>query len=285
MMQPILMVTGNMDFIKGFRFDINFPMSQNFTTSHSWSIPNSGTVESSPHPMMPAQPLAPVYTFTTQLVRDIKGREPTTIMVGKVDTEGKVDSIFIKKLNEYFTLRLTGQFMSKNVEQGMVMMDVDYEGKDCNGQFKWGPGHWGVNYMQKVHKNWMIGFDYTNVYQQKMAAFSYGAMGFLGKHSIMAQYMAMHQQFNLGYNIPIKRGSTFISHYKYDATSQKSSATVGLKQRYRDSEIVATVNSNWKMSTNFTLKGPSYGIRLCAQADYAKQDYTFGYGVTIGMME
>ena len=174
--------------------------------------------------------------------------------------------------------------MSNNLDQGMIMIDLDYEGKDCNGQFKWGPGHWGVNFMQKVHKNLTMGFDYTNVYQQKMAAFSYGLMGNLGNHSIVAQYMAMHQQFNLAYMIPIKRGSTFISHYKYDATAQKSSATIGLKQRYKDSEIIAKVNSSLKLSTNFTLKGPSYGIRLCAEANYAKQDYNFGYGVTIGMM-
>jgi|688.fasta_scaffold1501963_1 hypothetical protein len=88
-----------MDFIKGFKFDLNFPLSQNFSFSHSWSIPNSGMQATSAHPMMPPQPNNPVYTFTTQLVRDIKGREPTTIMVGKVDSEGKVDSIFIKKLN------------------------------------------------------------------------------------------------------------------------------------------------------------------------------------------
>ena len=235
--------------------------------------------------MMPAQPLTPVYTFTTQLATDIKGREPTTVMVGKVDTEGRVDSIFVKKLNEYFSLKLTGQFMSKNIDQGMVMVDVDYEGKDCNGNFKWGPGHWGVNFMQKVHRKIMLGFDYTNVYQQKMSAFSYAAKAFLGTHSLMAQYMAMHQQFNLAYMIPIKRGSTFISHYKYDATSQKSSATIGVKQRYRESEIVATINSRLKLVTNFSLKGPSYGIRLCAQADYGKQDYSFGYGVTIGGAE
>jgi hypothetical protein len=89
--------------------------------------------------------------------------------------------------------------------------------------------------MQKVHKHIMLGFDYTNVYQQKMAAFSYGAKAFLGSHSIMAQYMAMHQQFNLAYMIPIKRGSTFISHYQYDATAQKSSAIIGVKQRYKES--------------------------------------------------
>jgi hypothetical protein len=73
-MQPVMMITGNLDFIKGFRFDINFPLSQHFSTSHSWSIPNSGTTQASPHPMMPAQPNNPLYTFTTQLVRDIRGR-------------------------------------------------------------------------------------------------------------------------------------------------------------------------------------------------------------------
>lgn len=229
------MITGNVDFIKGFRFDINFPLSQFFTTSHSWNIPNSGQTQQSAHPMMPPQTNNPVYTFTTQLVRDIKGREPTTVMVGKVDTEGKVDSIFVKKLNEYLSLRLTGQFMSRNLDQGMVMLDLDYEDKDSNAQLKLGPGHWGLSFMQRVHRNVMLGFDYTNVYQQRMSAFSYAAKAYLGSHSIIAQYMALHQQLNIAYMIPIKRGSTFISHYKYDATSQKSTAIVGLKQRYQNS--------------------------------------------------
>ncbi len=165
------------------------------------------------------------------------------------------------------------------------MLDLDYDNKDCNGQFKWGPGHWGVNYMQRVHKNVMLGFDYTNVYLQKMSAFSYAAKAFVKNHTILAQYMAMHQQFHLAYSIPIKRGSTFISHYKYDATSQKSSAVVGLKQRYMGADVVATLSSKLKLVTNCTLKGPSYGIRLCAQIDHDKNDYSFGYGVTIGAME
>ncbi len=114
----------------------------------------------------------------------------------------------------------------------------------------------------------MLGFDYTNVYQQKMSAFSYAAKAFIKNHSLSAQYMALHQQLNIAYMVPIRRGSTFISHYKYDATSQKSSAIIGLKQKYMSNEIVATINSRWKLTTNFTLRGPSYGIKLCAQADY-----------------
>lgn len=43
------------------------------------------------------------------------------------------------------------------------MLDVDYEDKDSTGQLKIGPGHWGVNFMQRVHNNLVLGFDYTNV--------------------------------------------------------------------------------------------------------------------------
>ncbi len=63
-----------MDFIKGFRFDINLPLSQHFSTSHSWTIPNSGQVQQAAHPMMPPQQNNPLYTLTTQLVRDIHNR-------------------------------------------------------------------------------------------------------------------------------------------------------------------------------------------------------------------
>jgi mitochondrial import receptor subunit TOM40 len=118
-----------------------------------------------------------------------------------------------------------------------------------------------------------------------MSSFSYAAKAFIKNHNFFAQYMAMHQQLNLGYIIPIRKNFSFVSHYKYDATMQKSTTTIGLKQKYQQTEILATLNSRLKLITNFVIKGPSYGIRLCAQADYEKQDYAFGYGVTIGMME
>lgn len=53
--------------------------------------------------------------------------------------------------------------MSKNLDQGMVMFDIDYEDRDTQAELKLGPGHWGINYMQKVYSNLIMGFDYTNV--------------------------------------------------------------------------------------------------------------------------
>lgn len=62
----------------------------------------------------------PNYTFTTQLIQDIRGQEPYRIMMGKVDNEGKVDAIYVQKLNHAISFKGTGSFQSSNVEQGVL---------------------------------------------------------------------------------------------------------------------------------------------------------------------
>lgn len=74
MMNSVVMLTGRIDFIKGFKFDFSLPLSEYFNFSHSWVIPNSGS-EGDKNPfnsMMPGGMNKPTYTFTTQLVRDVK---------------------------------------------------------------------------------------------------------------------------------------------------------------------------------------------------------------------
>lgn len=73
-MNPVLMVTLNPELIKGFRFEFGVPMSQHFATSYAWNIPNSGTVEENPNPMMMQAQQKPTFTFTSQLVQDIRGQ-------------------------------------------------------------------------------------------------------------------------------------------------------------------------------------------------------------------
>ena len=60
-------------------------------------------------------------------------------------------------------MRATGNFPTSNVEQGVVSIDVDIENKNSMQAFKFGPGHFGFNIMQRVHPNLILGFDYMNL--------------------------------------------------------------------------------------------------------------------------
>jgi len=46
--------------------------------------------------------------------------------------------------------------------------------------------------------------------------FSYGAKIFLGNHTLCLSSIQGGMQYHAGYIIPIKRGLTFVSHFKHD---------------------------------------------------------------------
>lgn len=118
------------------------------------------------NPMMQKVPAKPTYTFTAQVLKDIRGNEPRTIWVGKIDNEGKLDCIWIQKLFSNWNLRFTGHFPDSKAEKGIFGVDLEYEDKDSVSIFKVsqspnGP-FFSINMMQRVHKNLMLGFDYLN---------------------------------------------------------------------------------------------------------------------------
>ena len=141
-----------------------------------------------------------------------------------------------------------------------------------------------LQYMQRVQKHVMLGFDFTQLFSHKKSLFSYGAKFFLGKHTVYASSIQGGAQYHLGYMIPIKRGTNFVSHYKYDP-EHGSTAIVGLKQRSESVDITATMSSKAKLTTILGIKSVPLGLKLCAEADYLKDHYSFGYGISLGAQQ
>ena len=179
----------------------------------------------------------PTYSFMAQLAKDITNpyEAPGLLMMGKADGDGRVDSVLLKKLNNNLMLKLTANFMSSKTEDGALAADVEYSDADSEGAVKLQhhpmQGLVGsLQYMQRVQKHLMLGFDYTQLFSHKKSLFSYGAKAFFGKHTLYASSIQGGAQYHLGYIIPIKKGTNFVSHYKYDP-EHGSTAVVGMKQR------------------------------------------------------
>lgn len=96
--------------------------------------------------------------------------------------------------------------------------------------------------------------------------------------------MGIQSQFNLGYVIPIKKGTQFVAHYKLDDREKKSTTTLGFRQKYEANDITATINSKGEISTNFLIKNNTFAVRLNALVDYVKEKYSFGYGISFGQV-
>jgi len=120
--------------------------------------------------MMGKGPAKPTYTFLTQVVRDVTSpmESPGLMLMGKFDTEGRVDSVLMKKLGGGWNMKLSGNFMNNKTEDGALGADFEYEDSESASilRFQHHPmqglvGSW--NFMQRVHRNIMVGFDFTHL--------------------------------------------------------------------------------------------------------------------------
>ena len=128
-MGPVLGLTGDHEIIKGFKFDVSFPLSMYFNILQSWEIPNSGLKEEGPNMMqmmMGRGTSKPTYTFMSQVVQGVTNpnEAPGLMLMGKVDSEGRVDSILLKKLAAGLNLKISAQFMNSKTEDGALGADL-----------------------------------------------------------------------------------------------------------------------------------------------------------------
>ena len=130
----------------------------------------------------------------------------------------------------------------------------------------------------------MVGFDFTQLFSHKKSLFSYGAKAFFGKHVLYASTIQGGAQYHLGYIIPIRRGTNFVSHFKFDPENG-STTILGLRQRSESIDITTTISSRAKISTILGIKSVPIGLKLCAEVDYLKDHYSFGYGISLGAQQ
>ena len=61
-----------------------------------------------------------------------------------------------------------------------------------------------------------------------------------------------------------------------------STAIIGLKQRSETVDITTTISSKARLTTILGIKSVPVGLKLCAEVDYLKDHYSFGYGISLG---
>ena len=128
--------------------------------------------------MMGGRGSKPTYTFMTQVAKDITSpmEPPGLMLMGKMDNEGRVDSVLLKRLSSSWNMKLSANFMSSKTEDGVLCADFEYEDNDSAAvaRFNHHPmqGLVGTfNYMQRVHRNVMLGFDFTHLVYQSIFSF------------------------------------------------------------------------------------------------------------------
>lgn len=164
----------------------------------------------------------------------------------------------------------------------MFNFDLEYDGPDFTHTFKYGTQMFGFNYMQNIGRNLVLGFECMHVPQKKETVFSYGGRYNYLKHTFYAHYHALAESMTFAYLQRVNKNAQLITEFNVDTSDGSTKTTVGYRQMFQNTEVTATVNSKGKISSVMNLNNGLLNLKLCAVADYMKDDYKFGYGISVG---
>jgi mitochondrial import receptor subunit TOM40 len=197
----------------------------------------------------------------------------------------------LKKLAENWSLKLSASFPSREITYSQLSIDLCHEKKDQNNLFRLllsgAENMYYFSSMQKITGRLAAGFGYVYMPTRRMALWSYGAQYTTkDRQQFFLQYSALQQSYILGYLHAMQKGTSLFSKYEVTPMGMgkdvKTTAVCGIRQRYETSEITIMANSRAKVSTMLSLTNSIITLKLCAIADFLKEKYKFGYGVTFG---
>eukprot|EP00331_Platyophrya_macrostoma_P014769 CAMPEP_0176464400 /NCGR_PEP_ID=MMETSP0127-20121128/36499_1 /TAXON_ID=938130 /ORGANISM="Platyophrya macrostoma, Strain WH" /LENGTH=355 /DNA_ID=CAMNT_0017856819 /DNA_START=51 /DNA_END=1118 /DNA_ORIENTATION=+ len=288
-MNGVKSITKKFDHIKGFKFELGVPISHVFHTLHVWNILPPSKSNLGPAGATLGQGSQGQYTFMCNYAGGISNPTPMSapsfILTGRTDNQGKLEASIIKPFNDRTSLRVNFGFLNEDTSAAQVHADLDYAGDDYAATVKFGTQVLSFSLMQSIGRRLILGFE-TACIQKKIFAMGYaGIYRHNRKHSFYAHWNAMQQQMTLAYLQKVNPSAQLVSEFNYTPAEKESTNFVlGFRQRFENTEVLSTISSKGKLSSLIHIVGGFYHLKLCANANYKKDSYKFGYGISLGQV-
>ncbi|PRW61086.1 mitochondrial import receptor subunit TOM40-1-like [Chlorella sorokiniana] len=274
-LQREVMMSLKPDLFEGLRFDLTKPLNHNFALSHSIFMGNIDVPTANPSQVV-KMPMG-TYEFGANLVSN-RGN----LMLGRVTSDGRLTGRVKYDVHEMAALKSQFQIAS---EKGMsqAMFDLDFKGKDWNGQLKYGTSNfYGANYFQSVTPRLSLGGEVFYLAEQRRSGIGLAARHAGEKHIATAQ-VANTGLVSLTYIQKISEKVSLASDFMWNLNSREASASFGYDYILRQCRLRGRIDTDGKIAA-FLEERLNVGVNfvLSAEVDHPRKDYKFGFGLTVG---
>lgn len=80
-------------------------------------------------------------------------------MTGRLDSNGKLEAVIMKKLSNLMNLRFNAGYLNSDINYAQVSLDLNLDGDDYTHSFKIGNQVNSVSMMQSISERTCLGFE------------------------------------------------------------------------------------------------------------------------------
>lgn len=262
------------DLFEGLRFDLTKPLNHNFALSHSIFMGNIDVPTA--NQQVVKMPIG-TYEFGANLVTN-RGN----LMLGRITSDGRLTGRVKYDPADFVSLKTQFQLAS---EKGMsqAMFDMDFRGKDWNGQLKYGTSNFfGSNYFQSVTPQLSVGGEVFYLAEQRRSGLGL-AMRHVGEKHVATAQIANTGLVSLSYVQKISEKVSLASDFMWNLNSKEANASFGYDYVLRQCRLRGRIDTEGKIAC-FLEERLNVGVNfvLSAEVDHPRGDYKFGAGLTVG---
>lgn len=253
--------------INGFKLDFGIPLSNNFLMGHEIQMAPAKPKQQGGFNMMDLMGgKTPFYTFNAHYHHGEfthKVQRHVFSLVGKLDSNGKLDAILFKSFNK-LNLRLHCAFMNSNMQFSNTSIEAEYNNKNFKQTFTYTPQAFEYTIMSKIGKRLAFGIEAT--YMKQIDKIGVGfALRFVRnmKEKYYVNWSESMQCTVLGSLFQLDNKSTIATELEMAGENYASIASLGYKRKAKGYEVNSAIKSNGEIKSLFSFGSMNaYKLRL-----------------------
>lgn len=287
--KSVTMNLGGSD-INGFRLNFGLPLSPNFLIGHEIQMAPPKPKQQGGFNMMDLMGgKTPFYTlnvqyhhgeFTERVQRHLFS------LVGKVDSNGKLDAIFFKGF-KLWNVRVHCAFMNSNMQFSNTSIEAERKDKYSKQTIVYTPQAMEYTLMAKLGNKVAFGIEATYMKQVEKIGVGF-ALRYMRnmKEKYYANWSESMQCTVLGSLIKLDNNTSIATELEMAGENYASLASLGYRRKAKSYEVNSAIKSNGEIKSLFTFNNMNmYKLKLFLAGNLYKEDFKSGYAFSIGQTD
>ena len=275
--------------INGFRFSVGSPLSHNFMMSHTINMAPKKPQVSTGNPVMDMfAEKTPYYTLGLQYHHgDLMSKNPHIAysLVGRVDTTGRLDAIFVKNFK---TIKVKAQssFMNSNVAFAQSNLELEHASTNTKQTATLSMGAFNYNLVERLGSKLLAGFDLTYVPMRNLWANGV-ALRYARKPNerFYAQFSGIASTLTLGGWFKLNETTSLATELEFGGQAV-SDAALGYRTKSKGYEVSSVVRTNGEIKSIFSYSQMQvYKLKLFLGGNLFKEDFKSGFAFSVGQTD
>lgn len=274
--------------INGFVFSFTAPLSPQFIVSQDISMaPKKNGRDAGPIPEVYLGGRLPFYGLAVQYHHgDFTPmyQNHKFSLVGRIDSHGQVQTIFVKPFGRQGTLRLVGGFPNSNPDLAQYETELESQVGSTRYSFSATSEALETSFVQKLGNRLIVASQLSYMHMTKSISNSFFLRYSRTPYEkYYAQFSENSRSASLSLSSRLDEKTTVVTDLQLMADSFESSAGLGYRRTSKNFEVVSAIRTNGEMKSLFSYSmQPAFRLKLFLGGNLFHEDFKTGYSISVG---